>query len=355
MNDDIGLIENPMRNENAADAGHSQVGECRVDPTLIKLVETAQKGWWRFRAAELYVLAAGAPLLQFAEAQPKVFREYCGRVLGETNPPERVIDPARASLETLAFALLVSNDPDARTLTRSQRTEYASGLGWFAHLCPETDPDKAIALARSLGRLCGIATLYRKHKDEKDPRRQRRLARARATRGHALGDSGSTASPEVLAALTIDDAQSTRPEISLAGRDDSVTASAAPGSEEPAADSLRASGKYVAGERQAGAEPTEEVELPHAATNAAELAKAAIRRPELAQLLMSHLYVGHGIRPAKQLGPWMSDQRVLAWLQVNGMLFGPIRDPSTCAAITAQLVIERLQYLQQWGGQPWRL
>jgi hypothetical protein len=353
MNDDIALVENPVRNENAADTAHSQC-ECRADPTLTKLVEAAQRGWCRLRATELYVLAAGAPLLQFAEAQPKAFREYCGRVLRETNSPERVIDPARASLETLTFALQVSNDPDAGSLTRSQRAEYASGLGWFAHLCLETDPDRAVALARSLGRVSGIAALYRKHKDEKDPSRQRRLAKARVTRSsHISGHSRSPTSASD--ALPIDDPQTTPPEISLAGRDDTVTASTTAGREAPAAAALCASDTYVAGERPAGAEPTEEVEVPHVVTNAAELARTAIRRPELAQLLMSHLCVGHGIRPAQQLGPWMSDQRVLAWLQVNGMLFGPVRDPSTCAAITAQLVIERSLYQQRWGGQPWRV
>ena len=132
-----------------------------------------------------------------AEAHEKVFREYCGRVLGEVSSPRMVIDPARASLEALAFALQVWKDPDARSLTRAQRAEYASGLGWFSNLCPEADPDKAIALARSLGRLTGIAALYRKHKDEADPSRQRRLAQARTTRsGQLTGDSESTPSPE---------------------------------------------------------------------------------------------------------------------------------------------------------------
>jgi hypothetical protein len=158
-----------------------------------------------------------------------------------------------------------------------------------------------------------------------------------------------------LAALAIDDAQATRPEISSAGGDDTVTASTTSGRVEPAAGPLSASDKYVADERHAGAKPTEEVEIPHAATNAAELARAAIHRPERAQLLLSHLCVGHGIRPAKQLGPMVSDQKVLAWLQVNGMLFGPVCDPSTCATITAQLVIERSQYQKRWVGQPWRV
>jgi hypothetical protein len=168
---DTGLAENPLRRENAADAAHPPLAECRVDPTLGELVATAQAGWWRFRDAQLHVLAAGAPLLHFAEAQEQVFRGYCRDVLKDVNSPRTMVDPARASLGTLAFAVQVWNDPDARSLTRAQRAEYASGLGWFAHICPETDPDKAVALARSLGRLAGIAALYRKHKDDKDPSR----------------------------------------------------------------------------------------------------------------------------------------------------------------------------------------
>jgi hypothetical protein len=165
---DTGLDENPLRNDGAADAAHAPVGERRTDPTLGELVATAQTGWWRFRDAQLHVLAAGAPLLHFAEAHEQVFRGYCRDVLKDSNSPRMMIDPARASLETLAFAVQVWNDPDARSLTRAQRAEYASGLGWFAHLCPETDPDKAVALARSLGRLAGIAALYRNYKDDKD-------------------------------------------------------------------------------------------------------------------------------------------------------------------------------------------
>jgi len=316
------------------------------------LVATAQRDWWRFRDAQLYVLAAGAPLLHFAEAHEKMFREYCGRVLGEINLPQRVIDPARASLEALAFALQVWKDPDARSLTRAQRAEYASGLGWFAHLCSETDPDTAIALARSLGRLAGIAALYRKHKDEKDPSRQRRLAKARTTRSaHATDNNGSTPSPEDSAALPIDDAQAKQPEIALSVRDDTVSAPVITGS----AASLRPTDKDVADEPKAGANPTEKVELPFAVTNAASLARTAIYAPELARLLVDHLWIMQGIRPAEHLAPAVSDQRVLAWLQVNGMFFGPVRDVSSCATIAAQLVIERLQHQERRGGQPWRL
>ena len=231
---DTGLGENPLRNESAADAAHAPLGECRVDPTLDELVATAQTGWRRFRDAELHVLVAGAPLLHFAEAWEEVFRAYCRDVLKEINSPQMMIDPARASLETLAFAVQVWNDPDARSLTRAQRAEYASGLGWFARLCPETDPDKAVALARSLGRLAGIAALYRKHKDDKDPNRQRRLAKSRTTRsGHAPGNNGSATSLDGSAAVPIEDAQARPPEMALSERDATVSAAVPPGGGQP--------------------------------------------------------------------------------------------------------------------------
>src|SRR5262249_46240904 len=112
-----------------------------------------------------------------------------------------VIDPARASLETLVFAVQVLRDANARGLSRAQRAEYANGLGWFGHLCPESDPEKAVELARSSGRLTGIAALYREHKDEKDPSRQRRVAKSQATRSaQPIDHDGSTTPPASSAA-----------------------------------------------------------------------------------------------------------------------------------------------------------
>ena len=294
----MGLVENPLPDDRAADHAHLPGVECRVDPTLAELVAAAQRDWWRFRNAQLHILAIGAPLLHFAEAQERVFREYCGYVLGEMNSPQMVIDPARASLEALAFALQVWKDPDACSLTRAQRAEYASGLGWFAHMCPETDPDRAVELARSKGRLAGIAALYRQYKDKKDPGRKRRLAKARATRSaHATGNNGNATSPAVSVALPSDDAQASPPEMAMSVRDDTVSAPATPGGEEPAADSLRVTDKHVADEPKAGANPTEKIGLPLAVTNAAVLARTALYKPELARLLVDHLWVMQGIRP----------------------------------------------------------
>jgi hypothetical protein len=304
----------------------------------------AQRGWSHFRDAQLHVLTAAVPLLCFAEAHERVFRKYCGCVFGEVNPPERVTDPARASLETLTFALQVSNDPDARRLTRSQRAEYASGLGWFAHLCPETDPDKAVALARSLGRLAGIAALYRKHKDEKDPSRQRRITKPRALHnGTATGDRGSTTSPEDTGALPGDDTQAGRAEISLSAKDDAVSASTTLGGKEPAAAPARVRDEHPVGELKAEVDLPEKIELPVEVTNIAGLVRLALDKPELARCLVDHLWALQGISPTANPAPSVSDQRVVGWLQVNRMFFGPVRDASVCATIAAQLVTEHLQ------------
>jgi hypothetical protein len=353
MNDEIEAVKNPLRDASPADAAHSPAVECRADPTLAELVAMAQRGWSHFRDAQLHVLAAAVPLLRFAEAQQKVFRACCDRVLREIKWPRKEIDPARASLETLAFALQVSQDPDARSLTRSQRAEYASGLGWFAHLCPETDPDKAVALARRLGQLAGIASRYRKHKDENDPSRQQRLSRARMTRSRpTTGDSGSTTSPEDDSPVSPGDGtQAERHEISLSARDDAVGAPATPGGEEPAADPLCVSDEHHAGEQKVEADPIESVELPVEVTNIAGLVRLALDKPERARCLVDELWVLQGISPTANPAPSVSDQRVLAWLQVNGLFFGPVRDASICTAIAERFVIDHLQYQQRWGGQ----
>src|SRR5262249_37412768 len=149
--------------------------DCRVDPTLAELVAVAQRGWWRFLNAQLYVLVVAVRLLRFAEAHEKEFRDYCRYVFREINSPRKVIDPVRSSIETLVLVVRVLKDPAARRLiiNRDQRAEYADGLGWFTHQRPESDPEKAVELARSHGGLTGIAALYRKHRDEKDPSRQK--------------------------------------------------------------------------------------------------------------------------------------------------------------------------------------
>jgi hypothetical protein len=79
------------------------------------------------------------------------------------------------------------------------------------------------------------------------------------------------------------------------------------------------------------------------------LARAGVCKPELARLLVDHLWVMQGVRPTVNLVPSISDQRVLGWLQVNGMFFGPVWDASMCATIAAQVVIKRLQHQEPRG------
>jgi len=352
MNDDTGLMENPQANEGAADAVHSTV-ECRVDPTLAELVAAAQSGWWRFLDARLYVLVAAIPLLRFAEAYKKEFRDYCRNALREINSPRTVIDPARASLETLVFAAQVLKDPEARRLKRAQRDEYASGLGWFAHVCPESDPDKAVELARSLGGLTGIAVLYRKHKDEKDPSRQRRVAKSRATRSDQPTDNDrSVTLPANSAASPVDTARASPPELAASAKDDTVRApppAAGPGN--TAASPLGAV-KLAADELKAKA-TTEKVEVPIAAREAARYARTALDEPQFAQRLVGHLQK-QGIRPLLNLAPAQADQKLQVWFQANGMYFGPVGDASVCEMVAAQLVTEHLQHWEWRGGYPSR-
>ena len=350
MNDHTGLVENPQMNEGAADAAPSPGVECRADPTLEELVVRAQRGWWWFRDAQLYVLVAAIQLLRFAEAHEKEFRAYCRNAFGEINSPGMVIDPARASLETLVFALQVLRDPDARRLTRTQRAEYGNGLGWFAHLCSENDPKKAVELARSLGRLAGIAALYRRHKDEKDPSRQRRAAKSRATRSAQPNDrDGSATPPASPAASPADNEQASPPEMAASAKDDTIATP--PPAGEPGS---TAASPLCANKDAADGLRAEKVEVPFAVSAAARLAKRAFDEPKLAQLLVDHLRL-QGIRPLINLAPSPANQQVWVWLQANGMYFGPICDASICGMVAKQIVTEHLQHRQWWSGHPWRL
>jgi len=352
MNDDTGLVENRQMNEDTADATPSPGVECRVDPTIEELVAGAQRGWRRFRDAQLYVLVAAIPLLRFAEAHEKEFRDYCRNLFGEINSPGMVIDPARASLETLVFALQVLKDPDARRLTRTQRAEYGNGLGWFAHLCPESDPEKAVELVRSLGRLAGIAALYRNHKDEKDPNRQRRVAKSRATRSAQPNDrDGSATPPTSSAASPVDNEQASLREMAASAKDDTVRASSTAAWPGNTAGSPLGANKVAADELKAKA-TTEKVEVPFAVSNAARLARTAFDEPGFAQLLVDHLRL-QGIRSFINLAHSPANQQVVVWLQANGMYFGPVCDASICAMVAAQVVAEHLQHREWRGGHPW--
>jgi hypothetical protein len=352
MSDNTGMLE-PLSASNGAPAGAlSPEVECRVDPTLVEFVAGAQRGWCRFRDAQLYVLAAAILLLRFAGAHKKEFRDYCRYVFRDIASPGTVIDPARASLETLVFMLQVLKDPAARRLKRDQRSEYANGLGWFAHLCPESDPDKAVELARSLGGLAGIAALYRKHKDEKDPSRQRRAAKSRATRSaQPTGDDESATPPASSAASPVGNERASPPEMAASAKDDTLRAP--PPAARPGTMAASPTGvKKVAADELKAKTTTEKVEIPLAAVEAATYARMAFDEPQFAQVLVDHLQK-QGIRPLMNLPLSPANQKLQVWLQANGTYFGPVGDASVCAMIAEQVVAKHLQ--QWWGRDPWRL
>jgi hypothetical protein len=199
VSDQAGKFESKAASSTALEVAHTPGVECMVDHTLVDLDVAAQRGWSWVRDGQLYALHACVPLLRFAEAHEREFRDYCGNVFGKDTATLTAIDSERSSIESLAFALQVRQDPEARSMKRAHRAECANAIGWFAHLCVETDRDKAVELARSRGDIAGIAVLYSKHKDEKDPSRQERAAKAKAARSAAKIESLAVATAVSLA------------------------------------------------------------------------------------------------------------------------------------------------------------
>jgi hypothetical protein len=303
VGDHTGTFESAAASNSALELAHAPEVECMVDHTLADLDVDAQWGWYWFRVAQLYALHACVPLLQFAEAHEAEFRAYCGKAFGNEAAMLTAIDPARASIESLAFALQVRHDPEARNMKRAHRAECANAIGWFAHLCAETDRNKAVELAWSLGRIAGIAALYRKYKDERDPSRQERAVKARAARSARV--SQSEAPPSTI-----------------------------PVSEVPRG------GSAV------------KIELLSAVATAVAHATSALNsgdRQEVTQLL-DHLEEKAGIRPVVNPVAPAPEQLIVVLLQVGETIIGPIYDKSMCAAAVAQIVAEHLQRQLPPGG-----
>jgi hypothetical protein len=128
--------------------------------TLDQAVKNMQAAWTKFRDAQLYAFHAAVPVLEFARAHEDDFRVYCqDRSLRGDLP------------ETQVAELMIQNDPEAGAISGERRAEYGAAIGWFATrtLCPETDPEKAVQLAKQKGRIKGIAELYRNRKDAENP------------------------------------------------------------------------------------------------------------------------------------------------------------------------------------------
>jgi hypothetical protein len=150
--------------------------------TFDKLVHSLQNAWIRFRNAQLYAFCAGAPVLTWARDNEADFVTYCKRntVRGQ-------------ELETLVVELMLATDPDGDAISRERRAEYGNCIGWFANreLCPHTDPDKAVELARQKGRMTGIAKEHRDKKDAENPRAKAAKLKAQATKARRQGSENN--------------------------------------------------------------------------------------------------------------------------------------------------------------------
>jgi hypothetical protein len=160
--------------------------------TLDQAVKNLQAAWIKFRDAQLYAFHAAVPVLEFARANEDDFRVYC---------QDRSIKGDL--LETQVVELMIQNDPEADAISRERRAEYGAAIGWFATwaLCPETDAYKAVQLAKQKGRIAGIASLYRNHKDAQNPEVAAAKEKAKTTK------VANTTRPKVLtsAAANTDD------------------------------------------------------------------------------------------------------------------------------------------------------
>jgi len=142
------------------------------DLTLDELVHAMQNAWSRFRNAQLYGFCAAAPVLVWARENEADFLTYCdGKGIKSTTHETRVVE------------LLLAEDGDGEAISRERRAEYAASIAWFAdrELCPETDPDKAAALARHKG-ITGIAQAYREKKDAENPKQKAAKEKGQATK-----------------------------------------------------------------------------------------------------------------------------------------------------------------------------
>jgi hypothetical protein len=153
--------------------------------TLDQVVKNVQAKWTKFRDAQLYAFHAAVPVLELARANEDGFRVYCQdrSVKGDLT-------------ETQVVDLMLQTDPDGDVISRERRGEYGAAIGWFADrkLCPETDAEKAIELARGKGGIKGIATAYRDATTCDATKKQRAEAAQKARQTKAERRTEKTAS-----------------------------------------------------------------------------------------------------------------------------------------------------------------
>jgi hypothetical protein len=173
--------------------------------TLDQLVHIMQKGWIRFRNAQLHAFCTAAPVLTWAREREADFLTYCRQnaIIGDT-PETRVVE------------LMLADDGDGGSILRERRAEYGACIGWFAdpELCPHSDPDEAVALAQNRGRITGIAKEYRDKKDAENPKAKAAKSKGQASKrarrqGSENNVSGGASAAAALAFAEEMDSQAT--------------------------------------------------------------------------------------------------------------------------------------------------
>jgi hypothetical protein len=160
-----------------------------------------QSAWTGFRTAQLIALYYAAPVLTSARENEDDFLIYCKRnsVVGNTH-------------ETRVVELMLAIDTESVAISRERRAEYAAVAGWFAdqQLCPETDPERAVALARQKGGITGIAREYRDKKDAENPKAKAAKEKGQAT--EARRGTGTSARKQTAAVATEQETVATGPQ-----------------------------------------------------------------------------------------------------------------------------------------------
>jgi hypothetical protein len=226
-------------------------------------------------------------------------------------------------------------------MSRYQRAEYANALGWFAHQCNATDWEQAIAFARSLGQISGIAALYRQYKDKQDPTRRERVAKSKATR---TGTTDKETPPRSVPPVPDEQVH-----LAVAAvKDNTVTSLADEGKEAVVASPLDL-GKVTGNEPEVGVTAAEvsaakmaSFSVVSTAVALAGYARDNVDNQRITQLL-DYLKDVVGICPLVNLGVPGRDQELVVLLQIGDTIFGPVRDKSICTTVVATLVSEHLQ------------
>jgi hypothetical protein len=110
---------------------------------------------------------------------------------------------------------MLAEDGDGDAISRERRAEYAACTAWFAdrELCPETDPEKAVALARQKGGMTAIARQYRDKKDANNPKAKAAKLKGQATKARRPGPNNFPRAASAAAARVLAEQMASQPTI----------------------------------------------------------------------------------------------------------------------------------------------